>query len=224
MTADITSYLNLITSEHRDKPNFIATVSAAVQPVADLIETVKAFNQYYDLDVAVGQQLDVCGEWIGRTRFLTIPLVGVYFSLDTVGVGLDEGTWLGPFDPTSGLVALPDDAYRTYLRAVIQANKWDGTIPGAYLAWDALFAGTGFDVIIQDNQDMTMDYGLIGPAPNAVTLALFTGGYLSLKPDGVRVNFLEPSVPSTPFFGLDVENLDIAGLDVGSWSTILGSA
>jgi hypothetical protein len=66
---------------------------------------------------------------------------------------------------------------------------------------------------------MTMDIALIGPAPDAVTLALFTGGYLSLVPAGVGItNYYLPSIPGDPVFGMDAENSSISGFDVGAWA------
>ena len=124
----------------------------------------------------------------------------------------------GPFDPISGLVALNDMSYRTLLRATIAANNWDGTIPGAYAIWDILFSGTGIGILIQDYGDMTTDLALTGPIPDPVTTALFANGYMNLVPAGVLVrNYLVPVIPDTPYFGLDVENAYIAGLDVGAF-------
>jgi hypothetical protein len=172
----------------------------------------------YDIDNAVGQQLDRVGEWVGISRNLPIHLTGVYFSFDTSGVGFDQGTWFGPFDPSTGLTALPDDQYRILLYAKIAANNWDGTVPGAYAAWNTIFEPLGYSILISDNQDMTMDIVLVGPQPDAVTLALFTGGYLNLRPAGVGINnYYLPSVPDAPVFGFDVETSGISGFDVGGW-------
>src|ERR1039458_1627914 len=136
---DPTYYLRLVTSEHIDKPNFIATLTAVLQPLADVQVRLAGMPGIFDLDVAVGDQEDKTGQWVGISRELQEPLTGVYFSLDTVGLGFDQGTWKGPFDPSTYLTALPDDAYRLLLRAKILNNKWDGTIPGAYAAWAELF-------------------------------------------------------------------------------------
>lgn len=221
MSGDVTPYLGLVTSEHQGKPNFTATVTTSVQPFADSQDVLASMPALYDLDLAVGAQLDTVGLWIGRTRFLSVPLTNVYFSFDTTGLGFDQGTLFGPFDPTTGLVALPGANYRILLRAVAAANQWDGTIPGAYTIWNTLFAGTGFGILIFDNEDMTMDLALTGPLPDAVTLALFAGGYLSLKPGGVRINnFITPTVPDAPYFGFDLENSGISGFDVGAFGAL----
>jgi hypothetical protein len=222
MSADIEVYEKLITSEHCDKPKFLATVGVGVQPSADVSEMLLGLPLLYDLDVAVGEQLDRVGQWVGRTRYLATPIVDVYFTLDQEGLGFDQGTWLGLYDPINGLTALPDDAYRTLLRAKILANTWDGTVPGAYEAWNTVFSGTGYQILIQDNGDMTMALALIGPLPDAVTTALFSGGYLSLKPAGVGITFYATStVASSPLFGFDAQSSGIAGFDTGAFANLI---
>lgn len=219
---DVQPYLDLVVAEHADKPNFIAALTALFQPLTDNIETLNAMVAAFDIDTAIGAQLDVIGQWVGRSRFLDVPLTGVYFSFGVTGLGFGEGVWKGPFDPSTGLIALPDDMYRTLLRAVIAANQWDGTIPSAYAIWDSIFAGTGFNFFIVDNGDMTMYMGLAGGSPDAVTLALLTGGYLNLRPSGVEVlGYIVSSVPDTPIFGFGPSSLVIGGFGIGSWAKIL---
>lgn len=220
MAIDISQYTSLITSEHNQKPRFMAMVSLLAQWAADRQNLLQSIPELYDIDVAVEQQLDRVGEWVGISRNLSVPLTDVYFSFDKPGLGFDQGTWLGPFDPTTGLTALPDDAYRILLYAVIAANTWDGTVPGAYEAFNTIFRPLGYQILIQDNQDMTMTLVLMGPSPDAVTYALFTGGYLNLKPAGVGIDaYYIPTLPNTPVFGFDADNDAIGGFDHGCWVT-----
>ena len=76
--ASINDYINLITSEHADKSNFAATVALRCQPYVDLINFYQSVTSDYDLDTAIGTQLDVVGQWVGISRYLPVPLVGVY--------------------------------------------------------------------------------------------------------------------------------------------------
>lgn len=211
-------YLDLITSEHNDKPKFMAMVETLVKPLTDDMAVVWSLIEKYDLDTAVGEQLDVVGRWVGASRTLNAPLEGVYFTLDQAGLGFDEGTWKGPFDPDSYLIELPDDAFRLLIRAKIKNNSWDGNIPQAYEDWDELFAGTDYGILIQDLGNMHMLFALTGPTPDAVTLALFKSGQLNIKPAGVHIDaYMTPSEPDTPYFGFDVQNDSIAGFDTGAW-------
>jgi len=217
----MSQYTDLVTSEHADKPKFMAAVDALSGGQLATQASTLSFVSKFDLDAAEGQQLDVLGEWIGRSRYLEVPLIGVYFSFDTAGVGFDEGTWRGPFDPITGLEVLPDDSYRVLLRAEIARNQWNGTIPSAYEFLDPVFPTR--EVIVQDNGDMSMTIGILGSAPlDAVSIALLTKGYLSVKPVGVRItDYLQPSDLATPFFGMDAANDSIAGFDTGSWPTTI---
>jgi hypothetical protein len=216
-TGSVASWLALVTSEHASKPNYIAMLTATFQPIADIIAVLESIPTSYDLDVAVGVQLDTDGQWIGISRDITVPLTGVFFSWDTVGLGWGEGNWIIDIGATE-LVSLPDAQYRTLLYAKIAANHWNGTIPGAYAVFDEIFAGTGFGVLIQDLQGMHMSMALTGPVPDAVTQALFTNGYFNLKPAGVRIDkYYLPPVSNVPYFGFGVENDNIAGWGVGYW-------
>lgn len=194
MTGDITPWLNLVPGANRVQPNFISSLSATLQPLADLLVTEQSMVGLFDLDTAVGQQLDFLGQWIGAPRLVELPN-NVYFSFDIAGLGFDQAPWWAPGDPLFTSISLPDAQYRTLLKARVVNNQWNGSIPNAYLIWDTLFAGTGYQVYIIDNGNMTMQLGLTasGTPPDALTLALFTGGYLDVKPVGVRIsNYITP--------------------------------
>lgn len=218
---DVSKYLAIITSEHNQQPDFMDTVENNVQPYANNITTLLSMPLLFDVDFAVGDQLDKVGQWIGATRNVTIALTNVYFTFDDPNLGFDQGTWFNQFNPVSGIVHLSDTAYRTLLRARIANNQWNGTIPGAYDVWDAAFTGTGIGILIQDLENCHMLVALTGPVPDAVTLALFRGGYLNIKPAGVKIDaYLTPTVQNAPYFGFDVENSSISGFDVGAWGSI----
>lgn len=219
--ADLIDYTGLITSEHNQRPKFMGVVAALAQPMVDLMNLLGTMPDKFDLDTAVDAQLDDVGRWVGISRRVATPLTGVYFSLDTAGVGFDQGNWKGPFDPDTGLTDLDNETYRLVLRSKIGANHWDGTLESSAAILNSIFNGDTY-VFIQDNQDMSMTIGVAGKVPSAVFLALLEGGYIPLKPEGVRVNYvIVTSVDGEPVFGFDVENQFIAGLDVGAWGTPL---
>ncbi|WP_419342816.1 DUF2612 domain-containing protein [Achromobacter sp. PD1] len=218
--ADNEKYLGLITALHRDKPKFSAMVGAVSQSFVDAQAVFAGFIPGYDLDLAVGVQLDAIGLWVGVSRHVRTPLEGVYFSLDVSGLGFDEGVWKGPFDPDSGVTTLDDDTYRLLIRAKIGANHWDGTLDGSAAILKLIF-GDSTHVFIQDNGDMSIDIGVAGVRPSAVFLALLVGGYIPIKPEGVRVNYyIVPDVEG-PLFGFDVGNQYIAGFDIGVWGDLI---
>lgn len=219
--ADVSKYVGLITSEHADKPKFSAMVAAVAQCFVDQQNALGDFIPAFDLDQAVGDQLDILGLWVGITRRVNTPLVGVYFSFDITGVGFDQGVWQGPFDPSTGVTLLDDDTFRVLIRAKIGANHWDGTLGSSAAILDQIF-GNGTHVFIQDNQDMSMTIGISGTIPSAVLLALLKGGYIPLRPEGVLVNeYIVTSGGGHPIFGFDMTGPYVAGFDSGAWGTPL---
>lgn len=219
--AELSDYTRLITSQHRQRPKFVSTVAALVQPMVDVMNVLASMPGKFDLDAAVDAQLDDVGRWVGISRDVAVPLTGVYFSFDTIGVGFDQGSWKGPFDPDTGLTRLDNETYRLVIRAKIGANHWDGTLESSRAILNTIFGGGTF-VFIQDNQDMSMTIGIAGVIPSAVFLALLANGIIPLKPEGVRVNYtIVTSTDGAPIFGLDVENDLIAGFDTGAWGTPL---
>jgi hypothetical protein len=166
MSTSIDDYTAKITSEYRGKPRLLGILTAYCKPFVDLQVTLLGLPDRYDLDNAVGAQLDAVGLWIGVTRYVKdIPFTG--------------GT----------LTKLTDQAYRILLRAHIISNHWDGTTPNAYDYFAALFANTGLTVKIQDNDDMSMVVTLLG-STDPVLSGLFVAGLLFVKPMGVSVSYV----------------------------------
>jgi hypothetical protein len=147
--ATLEDFLALITAEHNQRDRFMRTVALSVQPYVDGINVANSLIGLFDLDTAVGQQLDMLGQWVGVTRYVTIDLE-LWFAFNKYNVGFDQGKWSNPYETTDETVALDDEHYRLLLRARIASNSWDGTIPGAYDAWGVLFEGTGYQILIQD--------------------------------------------------------------------------
>ncbi|MBH3360771.1 DUF2612 domain-containing protein [Pseudomonas guariconensis] len=216
--AKIEDYTGKITSEHSDKPKYMAMVQAVAACLLGAGDVSASLPEAFDLDSAIGAQLDVIGVWVGVTRNIPTPLTGVYFALDTAGLGFDEGAWQGPFDPDSGITVLDDETYRILIRARIGANRWDGTLEQSKGILDQVFSGETY-VFIEDNQDMTITVGVAGKKPTALQLALLTGGYIPIKPQSVGVDYYIVTSQDGPMFGLDIDNQYVAGFDQGSWGT-----
>jgi hypothetical protein len=215
--SDVQQYLDLIPSANSEKPDFMATVSLNCSVQVRVQNLLASMIPIFDLDTAIGDQLDIIGEWVGISRNVAIPISGVFFTWDGVdySVGWDYGTWQPSTAPTT-ITVLPDDSYRVLIRAKIAANRWDGTTDGAYAIWEDLF--TQFTILIGDRQDMSYDLAVVGGIVDSLTRALITGGYIPLKPEGVRVNSYYFPVDSGLVFAWDVENTYLGGWDSGKWA------
>jgi|GEM_PF-930121 len=186
--ATIGQYQGLLTSLYRPQPNFNAVIALFVEPFVNNQNVLAGLPALMDIDTAVGDQLDKIGQWVGLSRYITLPPQGQYFSFDIPGAGFDEVPWFAPGDSPGTALTLDDLHYRLALKAKVLRNQWDGSLPAAYAIWDTLFSGTGYQISIQDNGDLTISLGLLYQiAPDADTKALFYGDYLSVRPSTIGI-------------------------------------
>lgn len=226
----MSKYTDRITNYHRGKPLFVEHVDLSTRPLSDISDAMYGLISAFDIDEAIGVQLDALGEWIGRSRIVSQPISGVYFSFDTAGLGWDQGVWQGPYDPDAGYTSLSDDTYRIILKAKIAINNWDGQNDSLPSILETALEGSGLKMQIVDNQDMTISVWVFPEVDiSQVSLELLAAirqGYLTVKAAGVWAGDIQtPSIetPSvgTRFFGFDMDNEYIAGFDDGAWETTL---
>lgn len=226
----MSKYTDLITNYHRGKPLFVDHVDLSTRPLTDISVTLQNLLTVFDIDSAVGVQLDVLGEWIGRTRIVSEPISGVYFSFDTEGLGWDQGVWQGPYDPDAGFTSLSDGTYRIVLKAKIAINSWDGQNDSLPPILESALEGSGLKMQIVDNQDMTISVWVFPEEDISLVsrelISAIKQGYLTIKAAGVWAGDIQtPSIetPSegTRFFGFDMDNEFIAGFDDGAWEKTL---
>jgi hypothetical protein len=202
MTANISTYQALITSEHASKPNFMAMVGAVSQGFVDLQNFLGSLQAAFDVDEAQWTQLDMIGTRVGLTRNLGTGLPGIY-------------TQVNP-----SLVPLSDADYSVLLHGKIAANSWDGTIETAYNNLQNAL-GPNSRLFMIDNQDMTMTIAVAGAVPDAGVEAAVSGGYMQFRPAAVYAKYAFPTAPGGPLFGFGVDNSFIGGFGHGVWANIV---
>lgn len=226
----MSKYTDLITNYHAGKPKFVAHVDLSTRPFTYISTALNGLLTAFDIDTAVGKQLDILGEWIGRSRIVSQPISGIYFSFDTDGLGWDQGVWQGPYDPDAGFTSLSDDVYRVILKAKIAINNWNGQNDTLPPILDTALAGSGLKMQIVDNQDMTISIWVFPEVDiSKVSLELIAAirqGYLTVKAAGVWAGDIQTPSVLTPsvgnqFFGFDMDNDYIAGFDTGAWEKTL---
>ena len=147
-------YLGLITSQHCVREKFMRTVTALLTPSDDIFALAIELDDEFDIDYATGVQEDVIGEFVGAQRTL-------------------------PYQPGKGVSPeLDNSAYRKLLLAKIAKNQWKGGIYDIKELWNALF---GKGIIIQDNQDMSIDVLAIG-INDQITKEMVQQGLIVPKP------------------------------------------
>lgn len=183
-------YLGLVTSQHRVREKFMRTVTALLTPSDDIFALAIELDDEFDIDHATGVQEDVLGEFVGAERTL-------------------------PYQPRKGISPeLDNAAYRKLLLAKIAKNQWKGGIYDIKELWNALF---GKGIIIQDNQDMSIDVLAIG-INDQITKEMVQQGLIVPKPQGVRVNYY---FADRAVFGYDLETDTIKGYDHAEWMNAL---
>lgn len=226
----MSKYTDLITNYHAGKFKFVAHLDLSTRPLTDASTALQGLVTAFDIDSAVGVQLDVLGEWIGRNRVVSQPIAGVYFSFDTEGLGWDQGVWQGPYDPDAGYTSLSDDTYRIVLKAKIAINNWNGQNDTLPLIIETALEGSGLKMQIVDNQNMTISVWVFPEVDiSRVSLELLAAirqGYLTVKAAGVWAGDIQTPLIETPsvgnrFFGFDMDNEYIAGFDDGAWEKTL---
>lgn len=180
--------MNLVTSQYRDSPNFLLWLNACLNKLDQETGVIDQLTAFFDIDSAIGAQLDILGQIIGQGRQVN-------------------------FEPIDGSGSVLDDRnYRTLLKAKIVKNNWKGTLAEVNLMWRSLFPGGA--IIIYDNQDMSFEVTIAGTF-SLTERELVRNGYIIPKPEGVRVNY---SFGDLPLFGYDLENDFIKGYDEGNWA------
>ncbi len=222
-------YLRLVTPRHARRLRFMATIEATVGPFADAQDAFAAMPLAYDLDLAEGVQLDAVGEWVGRSRYIPIPVPDPWFRWGDAKRGWGVGYWKGVFDSGERLARLDDRTYRQLLRAKILANYSDGTIAGAQRALDAFFGAptilrvmdrsraVGWTPSAPSAVEMRWQIAVAQKIPDGVRLEVLAQNLIPTKPAGVNLDIRVTTVDNSPLFGWGMSNDLASGWGQGAW-------
>lgn len=186
-------YQSLLTHEYRSptSPKLNSFLYLLLKKLDDVSLCLVNLDTALDLDNAVGAQLDLLG--------------GIAQASRTVG-----------FQPSGGVSPVLNDAtYRTYIKAKIAQNQWDGTIDSLYAIWQQLFPGG--TIVIADNQNMTATIILVGTFTSIIQ-DLIVNGYIVPRPEGVLYNYV---FGTPPFFGFGEAVGFIEGFGTGKWVNVV---
>lgn len=185
ITLGVGYYVALLTSQYQNSPNFLTRNISEDQKYEDILQCMISFQQAFDIDTAVGVQLNILGINAGVSRTV-------------------------PFQPTGGISPVMDDAtYRLVIKATQAQYTWNGLIDSLYTIWADLFPGG--KLILTDNQNMTATVSLSGTF-TALIQQLITNGLIVPRPETVQYSY---TFATLPIFGADLNNAFIAGADLG---------
>ncbi|NDJ56778.1 DUF2612 domain-containing protein [Enterobacteriaceae bacterium 4M9] len=180
-------YSTLVPIAQREAPKFCTTLDALGLAFSRQQKKSAWLVPAFDLDRAVGKQLDVLGEWIGQARAINAPIDDYFFSFDNEKLGFDLGYWKNRYDADFGYVSLDDESYRTLLRAKVGANNWDGTMETLPDILQSIWPDKDIKISVIDNQNMSITIFMVGKSISFITKEIIRQGYLAIKPGGITV-------------------------------------
>lgn len=181
-------YPSIVTSQYQASPKLTTSLRVISSLPGDVAACARTMPTAFDINSAVGAQLDVLGTLIGASRTL-------------------------PFQPSGGASPILTDAdYKTLLLAKIAQNQWNGSLSSLYALWNELFPGGRISLI--DNQNMTATIILAGTF-SSIVQDMITNGLIVPRPQAVLYNY---TFATLPILGFDQNNATIAGLDAGHFS------
>lgn len=179
-------YSNLLIAQYRTQPKMIATTQLLVnQSLCDGLP--QELQVCFDLDTAIGAQLNILGEIVGVPRNIYgLDLTHTFFGY-TNYVGTPAAIGFGSYTDSpyssslfrsyfdSATYILTDFEMRTLIQIKIIFNNTFSSTKNIVAALWSLF---GYNVIFKDNQNMTVDYYVVNPYQNV----FIAGQYLNILP------------------------------------------
>jgi hypothetical protein len=226
MTTDVETtieyYKDLLLYQYINAPNARSTIGLLCsQAIVDLLPI--EINKAFDIDTAVGLQLDILGEYIGFSRTINTAIARDYFTLDeyvtTVPVPYGLTSYLSStlnanvsmyeyIERSYSTTTLVDSEYRILLKLKLLSNISQNCLYEINAILHEVF---GDSVVVFDQFDMTISYFVTTEVSRIMGIALDQN--LLPKPMAVLISGL---------FSLDIIT-DLWGLtayESTSWSTI----
>ena len=189
---DTNFYLDLVTSEHRTKPKYTAWLEVLLTPFVEAINLNDEIKKAFDLNTAVGVQLDILGKILVQPRMMD-------------------------FQPTDGSSPLlNDDNYRIILKAKVVKNQWKGTINNFYNFWKVLFKKSLSNIYLIDTQNMEPVVVIWSSQVTPIIEDFLVHGLIVPKPAGLGLVIRR--IEQDEVFGL--YGTELQGFDNGTFWTL----
>lgn len=180
-----------IYAQYRTKPKAVAWYQITRKLATELEDTATAVRVIYDIDTAVGEQLNIIGRIVVVDRAFTGEVAlnpGLFADPDGAEFGDTEAVFAALYVDQDGQMS--DDLYRLVIKSKIIKNNSDATIESILYGMNFLLPNA--DVLrVTDGEDMSFSVEFYGSITNLERWALLNAELVP-KPQGVRFNgFLE---------------------------------
>jgi hypothetical protein len=215
----IDQYTLMLIKQYWEKPRARAEIEAMVstwQTVADLL---RSLDRAFDLDFAVGKQLDIIGRIVGVPRNVPAILQRVRFgfSINPVCVGFadrfdftrESAPFFNRFDRALTSQQLDDEKYRRVIRVKVAKNSCAAVMSSddRNSLQDVIRLAFDNRAYIVDNQDMTITL-YISPSVSTEEIRLLQRLDLLPRPQTVNYKLVIIAEPTKTFgFSLNPNSL-----------------
>lgn len=193
----VTEATNRLTEQFKDKPIISKAVNLMLGEWVEIQAVLQDLQQLRSIDTAVGVQLDIIGEIVGRPRGLVTSELFYYFGFENSLLGesysslsdTTRGAQYYSLNAPTGISRAPsDDEYRLILKAKIIANQTLSRPEDVIAAYKFLFeAGT---VTLTETDPAKVSIGIGKILSNVERGLLFDlGGAGNLLPKTVGVSY-----------------------------------
>lgn len=193
-----------IYAQYRDKPKAVDWYSIARKLGGSLEDAAEAVRKSYDIDTAVGEQLNVIGRIVVAPRSFvgSIPMNPALFDLTDGDEFGDDGAMFSALTIDQD-GQLSDELYRLVIRAKIVKNNGDATIENILDGMNFLLPQA--EVLrVTDGEDMSFSIEFYGQITNLERFALLNAGLVP-KPQAVRFNGFLEGFDMVEFGDMDAE-------------------
>lgn len=154
MTEFQKAYYDLLIFQYQDKPKFKAELLALLEKFEDSKKLGDALLAGFDIDIAIGKQLDIIGKIVGLSRKTEDIIPKEYFGFKDININATGfgGSFYKFGDEIYTDLELNDNDYRFFLKAKIANNFMKNNIHKINEIIDYLFNSNAYVV---DNRDTT---------------------------------------------------------------------
>lgn len=180
-----------IYAQYRDKPKAVAWYAIARELSGSIEAAAEAVRKSYDIDTAVGEQLNVIGRIVVAPRSFvgSMPMNPGLFDLTDGDEFGDDGAMFSALTIDQD-GQLSDELYRLVIKAKIVRNNGDATIENILDGMNFLLPKAQV-LRVTDGEDMSFSIEFYGEITNLERFALLNAGLVP-KPQAVKFNgFLE---------------------------------
>lgn len=188
---DLSTAPDRIYAQYRNKPKAVAWYKIVKRLADELADGATAVRVMYDIDTAIGAQLDIIGRIvvIPRSVLATTPMNPGYFDLTDGSEWGDDDAMFSALSIDAD-AALSDELYRLVIKSKIIKNNSDATIESILFGMNFLLPNAQI-LRVTDGEDMSFSIEFYGNITELERWALLNATLVP-KPQGVRfAGFLE---------------------------------